>query len=87
LEDVMFEVGFPRGRGFTSKDVSDSLEWNAVDAVLQRSPFSSLRKVQISLDLPWVIIDSTSDRAQLHRITMERLPYCHAHGIVRVDQK
>jgi hypothetical protein len=86
LEDVTLELVFPRGKGFTSDNVSTALEWKAVDAVLQRSTFSSLRNVQISCNLPWVIVDSTSDLAQLHRIIMEGLPYCHARGIVRVDQ-
>jgi hypothetical protein len=85
LEVVVFKLVFPSG---TSGDVSDTLEWNNVDAVLQRSTFSGLRKVRFVSNLSFASFDSTSGRPQLsyaHTSIMARLPQCHARGIVHVD--
>jgi hypothetical protein len=86
LEDVVFKLDFVLR---TSGNVSNILEWNNVDAVLQRSTFSSLRNVRFLPNLSFASFDSTSDRPQLsslHMSIMECLPQCHARGIVHIDQ-
>jgi hypothetical protein len=85
LEDVVFNVFFSSG---TSGAVSTVLEWKSVDAVLQRSTFSGLRNVRFVSNLSFASFDSTSDQPQLsssHTSITERLPQCHARGIVHVD--
>jgi hypothetical protein len=76
LEDVVFRLDF-----FHSKDIVDALEWNDVDAALQRSTFSRLRNVYFLSNLPFSVFDSASDCTSI----LQRLPRCHARGIFRID--
>jgi hypothetical protein len=89
LEDVVFKLALPRGRGVTSGNISNALEWNNVDATLQRSTFSFLRNVYFLSDVPLPDFDSMSDRPQsssAHNRILQHLPECHARGIFRVGQ-
>jgi hypothetical protein len=95
LEEVVFKLVFPRDHdGITSGNVANALEWHNVDAILQRSTFSSLRNVRfwckLPLYIPFFILSLPLDRLPLpsaHTRIMEGLPQCHARGIVRVDNR
>jgi hypothetical protein len=66
IKDVTFKLVF-----FDGKDIADTLEWSNVDAILQHSTFSRLRKVHFR----W--LPSLAG-------VMQRLPHCAARGILRV---
>jgi hypothetical protein len=99
LEDVAFKLLSTPGRGVSSNAVYNALEWRSVDAILQRSTFSSLRNVHFLSFFPLVIFDSDSDdsddsdsafdgpqSSSARTSVMQRLPQCLARGICGVDQ-
>jgi hypothetical protein len=78
LEDVVLELC-----PFTSSimyDLDTALEWSEVDAILQHSTFTRLRNVELQ--------STTWDKAapildpMFHAQAIERLPQCHARGIL-----
>jgi hypothetical protein len=79
LENVVFKLRSSHRGEVSSGDVSNTLEWQNVDAVLQRPTFSSLRHVHLmstyGTDVP---LSPLGHIPQL-------LPQCHARGIVRVN--
>jgi hypothetical protein len=70
LEDVEFDLDFT-----FSNDIANTLEWNSVDAILQRSTFSRLRNVYFRQ-----LLSPTA-----HTSIVQHLPLCHARGILRFD--
>jgi hypothetical protein len=78
VEDVSFQT-LDDGICF---GFSDALEWREVDAILQHSRFSRLRRVSFFK----CVFISTSDGPQSSCTLMQHLPQCAARGILRVDQ-
>ena len=54
------------------------LDWDEVDAILARSQFSNLRRVDIS-PVRWSVSWSSTQ-------FISRLPLCHARGILRIRE-
>jgi len=72
LEDVTFKIEYCDAE--QPDDISGCLEWRQVDAILQQSTFSHLKKVHV-----WLAHEVE------HINAIERLPRCAARGILRVD--
>ena len=73
----MDEVGF-------EIDVGDvgTLGWNEIDAALQHSSFSGLRKVEVRV-VQWPDPFTMPDEGDVSRI-MDSMPRCHARGILHI---
>jgi hypothetical protein len=88
LEHVVFK---PCNRfDFVGEVNSNAREWHNVDSILQRSTFSRLRDVYFRCTPPSSVVGWTSDgQFSSHAAyisIIQRLPQCHARGILRVDQ-
>jgi hypothetical protein len=82
LEDVVFITHVSHVEGNDSEEISNALEWQHVDAIVQRTVFSRLRTVRF-------FVGSTSDESRLFSARtsiMQHLPQCHARGILRFEQ-
>ena len=87
LEDVVFRMRLSDREGSDSEEILNALEWQNVDAVLQRTAFSRLSNVHFSCTIP-SSVDSTPDGSRLFSARtsiVQHLPQCHSRGILRVD--
>jgi hypothetical protein len=80
LEDVAFQLYAFTGSPDT--DLSDALEWDELDAILQRPTFSRLKNVWFQTGLPlWNTVQAPDPQRLFSAQLMEGLPRCRARGI------
>ena len=87
LEEVVFITHLSHHARNDSGQISDALEWQNLDPILQRNTFSHLKQVHFSCTNP-LAVDSTSDDPRLSSARTsitQLLPQCHARGILHVD--
>ncbi len=84
LEDVSFQ-SYALALAFTSSPDTDlfyALEWDELDAILQRPTFSRLKNVWFQTGLPlWNTVEAPDPQRLFSSQIMGYLPRCRARGI------